>query len=932
MYQRRNFFCVSVLWGFRLDSGDNVIEPHLWEAITAGLDRGEPFDQAMPKERAEWLVDGSFHAPGGTPVTGGAASVTVAGSHKEIAVSGERYWGVLGASNPVPFTTMPISYRRAFGGDGFDWNSVGKGYSAVDTEDGRVHPLPNVEYPDQAVASPDDRPRPAAFGRVDVMWQPRHSYSGTYDEKYLDQSMLGLPDDIDWRFFNDAAEDQWFDGELKGDEAFEIVNMNPDRARIQGRLPGIRARCFVERTTDRDAGATTITEIPLTADTVRFFPESLYGVVIFRGTMEVAEPDGEDVRTLLAAAENIADTPRPRDHYIDQLQKRSDPEQAFKYLLDTRPLLPLGCPSELEELAGPTDGQTDAMTENMDAFVAQKRREVSRELENSSQEVAAELERHGIKDLDVERQGEDSPHAQAINQYLERALPGINDGRAQSNPGAMLAGMDLDAFEDMRRYVESVKDEQVEEGRARIQQNIEQLERELERTVNTGERESIRERIDGLKRSLEAFDAAPAPQLPRTERQIDEQIATQERSIEQAREQLSATIAAGGANAPRAEEQLRQLDEGWAQSREQLISAKAQVREQHRKTAHYMEQATSPHPGEEAEIATRLLQRYRSGESTAEGDYAFVDLSGQDLRGIDLREAYLEYADLSGCDLSEANLTGAILTHARLDGTRFRNAQMHRTNLGRSHLEGAAFERCDLREVILSYCRARDSKWVDCDLREGGFSFHQATFDRCQFEGVQIDNHTFINCDFSRCSFRNCTLNDAIWLQEPVLTGVTFHACELARASVFAAEAEDATFRDCTMPNARFMVACQLRGADFRGSNLDEATFREAIIEHADFSDTTLHQSDFSEVSATGARFERAVGRRGLWQSARLHNASLKRADLMESSLRKAVLTRADLSGANLYGVNLHYVTVGETEFRGANLTRTLLQDWQPSR
>lgn len=929
LYRRRHFFAASVLWGFRLDSGDNVIEPYLWEAIAGLLETGEPFDQAMPKGRAEWLVNGCFHAPGGKPVTGGGISVTLGSRHKELAVTGDRNWLAPGATPPEPFTEMPIDYRHAFGGEGFKSNPVGKGYRPVEADTGEAHPLPNVEYPDQAVASPADRPRPAAFGRIDVMWEQRFRYSGTYDDQYLQQAFMGLPDDIDWRFFNDAAEDQWLDGDLRGDEAFEIVNMSPDMPRIRGTLPGVRGRCFIEQASDRDGKTTDIREIPLRADTVWLFPGHMCGVVIFRGTTEVEEHDGGDVRTLLAAAENLRDVPRPAGHYIDNLHKRADPEQAYKYLMQTRPLLPHGCTSEFEELAsGAGHGEGDAFGDNMDAFVKNKQQEVRQQLEDNSRQLAAELEQHGIKDIDLNKEAAPSPLADTVKAYLERAIPALgSDDPAKVDPGKLIADMDLGALEELEHYLESVKDQQRDDARNRIQENIDQFERELEQSMAEAERQSLRQRIEQLKKSLEAFDAGPTQPLPRMERQLDARMQAQEQALEQQRQQLRAAMQAGTKGA---EEQLRQIDDAWTQTRDRIAAAKGDMREQHRTTVHFLERSTSPHPGEEATIAARLLRAYRSAGPTAEGDYAFVDLKGHDLRGIDLREAYLEYADLSGCDLSEADLTGAVLTHARLGGTRFRNAQLGKANFGRSHIDGAVFEACDMTETIFSYCHAKNARLTDCDLRGGALSFHQAVFDSCGFEGVNLDDHTFIECDFRHCRFKRCTLNDATFIQQPRLEGARFVDSELARVSVLAAQSAEARFVDCNMVNARFMGGCQLQAADFSGSILDEATFRDASIAEADFSGTQIGQSDFSNVDATGARFDRAIGRRSLWYQAHLQGASLNAVDLMEGSLHKAVLTRADFTGANLYAVNLLHVTVGETGFRDCNLTKTLLQDWRP--
>jgi uncharacterized protein YjbI with pentapeptide repeats len=48
--------------------------------------------------------------------------------------------------------------------------------------------------------------------------------------------------------------------------------------------------------------------------------------------------------------------------------------------------------------------------------------------------------------------------------------------------------------------------------------------------------------------------------------------------------------------------------------------------------------------------------------------------------------------------------------------------------------------------------------------------------------------------------------------------------------------------------------------------------------------------------------------------------------------LMDARLTSADLSYSNLYSVDFMNATVGGTDFTGANLDMTRLEDWRPSR
>ena len=55
-HQGRHYFTASALWGFRLGSGEPVLEQDLWTSLGDMLGRNELFDGGMPKSRGEFLV------------------------------------------------------------------------------------------------------------------------------------------------------------------------------------------------------------------------------------------------------------------------------------------------------------------------------------------------------------------------------------------------------------------------------------------------------------------------------------------------------------------------------------------------------------------------------------------------------------------------------------------------------------------------------------------------------------------------------------------------------------------------------------------------------------------------------------------------------------------------------------------------------------
>lgn len=196
-------------------------------------------DFVLEKPSTDVVVVGKAVAPGGHPVAQLTVRLQVQDRTKSALVFGERRWvraiGGWTATDPVPFTEMPLTFDRAFGGHD---DSRGPGYLSVEQRnlagvgfhphrankaiDGA--PLPNVERAGQVIGSPRDRPEPVGFGCLGRTWQDRVKYAGTYDQRWLDEIYPYLPEDFDSRYFQSAPEDQRFD-HFVGGEVLRCVHM-----------------------------------------------------------------------------------------------------------------------------------------------------------------------------------------------------------------------------------------------------------------------------------------------------------------------------------------------------------------------------------------------------------------------------------------------------------------------------------------------------------------------------------------------------------------------------------------------------------------------------------------------------------------------------------------------------------------------------------
>jgi len=281
------------------------------------------------KPRADLLCVGRAYAPGGQPVASLPVRFGLLDRPKEIRVVGDRRLRMVGPTPevgpPEPFTSMDLSYCRAFGGaDPEDPNGAsvcptnpfGRGY-ARNAGAQRDRPMPNLEDPRQPLRSLAEPLPPAGFGPMGRTWQPRLALAGTYDERWQTERAPEPPEDFDYRFFNAAPPDQQIEGYLRGDESLWVENLHPELSRLTVRLPGVRMRAFVEAGADVAHVGAGLRELRLRLDTVWLDMEALRLVLVWRAAFyasHVAEGGA-----LLIGAERIADEPKPVALHAAQL-------------------------------------------------------------------------------------------------------------------------------------------------------------------------------------------------------------------------------------------------------------------------------------------------------------------------------------------------------------------------------------------------------------------------------------------------------------------------------------------------------------------------------------------------------------------------------------------------------------------------------------
>jgi len=291
-------------------------------------------DFAYHKPRADFLLAGKCHVPGGKPVQACKVTFQVGDRTKTLGVFGNRYWNQItrNISNPEPYIEMELRYENSFGGKGYKKNPVGKGYGKVKREDGsKVLPLPNIEDLNHLIDSPGSRPEPAGFGPIGNMWAQRFAKLGTYKGNWLKKRWPWFPDDFDWSFFNAAPLDMQIEGYFKGDEPLYFENLHPVHSQYRCQLPGLRARLFLNKLDLNDPKLTRFTEVPLNLDTLWIDMELEKLVLVWRGVMEVLSEDYEEIAHCFIIAENLEETFQTKEYYQDlfyrQIAEKEEPEK-----------------------------------------------------------------------------------------------------------------------------------------------------------------------------------------------------------------------------------------------------------------------------------------------------------------------------------------------------------------------------------------------------------------------------------------------------------------------------------------------------------------------------------------------------------------------------------------------------------------------------
>lgn len=912
----------SALLGLDMRTGGVLAADAALTAAMQALPSGCRLDVGIPKQEAEWLLAGVV-----TPRAREGAVV-------EIRVGRSRRRFLVAASpdgSPVPL----LWEKTAFDPEG---NPLG----------GKNPQISDPALPHGAPACP------LPLGA----WPCRIKNMGTYDARWLKTRWPGLPDDADWRFFNEAQPQQRLPDGLRGDEEILLAGFFDDAPERRFRLPGARLRFEILRREDN-----VWKEHAARMDTLWLFPGQNTALLYWHALVPCADEAASDIAAVrfhlspdtletapppapaadtAAAAEQTADAPAPgmsaavttaAGMTAAATAGASDSDREPAAASVETPSSPTQETASSPTTPTPAPAVSDTPTFSPAALSATMREELTEDLP----EINAALEEAGLPPLSPEQIEETRRHIDALTAKLAEVEatpppPPLEEqlrqaGVPEDRIAAVNTALELE-LPDPTQHADSASWQAASDAFlarfSALLQPDEGLRASMSRTLQLlgpdGEKQ-----LKAL-----AGDMADSPQalLQRAGMRPDnaERLLTMLEQAPDDPDELDAyarelEMAAGfppdsiSGHLQRYRDALREL-EGESPAAPESSSPKAP--EESGTTA-----ASDAPP---ATATASEEQPPQSAGNAAEAEAATTDTATDSAAplsraavmallasGASLAGAVLAGADLSGLRFDKQHLAGTDFSGANLRGASFVDADLSGASLEGADASDAVFLRARLDKARLRQLRAADADFTGATLAGAdarGADFSGATFQESQAADLHAADAVFANARLRDADFSGADLSGAR------LTGTDMHALKLDRARLSGANLADASLNNGTRaPGADFSGAA-LGGSVWSGVAAPQAVFQRAAADNASFIDCDFTGTGWDAVRARHADFTRCS----------LRGASLQRADLFEASLREARLHAADVRNANLYGADLYRLgTDDATRLDGAHIARTIL-------
>lgn len=257
---------------------------------------------------------------------------------------------------------------------------------------------------------------------------------------------------------------------------------------------------------------------------------------------------------------------------------------------------------------------------------------------------------------------------------------------------------------------------------------------------------------------------------------------------------------------------------------------------------------------------------------------------------FDFRAAGNAQVDLSGEDLSGVNFGYADFTRALLKGTKLNAAKFDKARFPDTSLDHADFTGATLKTV----------------------DFRTATMDGTILNGV-----TGESCDFSGCDLRTVISTTALAIASPAEAPTRFSRAKLKFALL------GPVWKDRILDYAQVeSFPASVSGLDARNADLTGMQLAKLVALEPNFQNAKVHAVGFSFSKLTSAKFDGAR-----MEGISLHDGTaLAPADFTASELRNASFKDANVSGVSFSGAKLQESVFDGATVRGANFANAYMK------
>ncbi|MBI6550375.1 DUF2169 family type VI secretion system accessory protein [Xenorhabdus lircayensis] len=828
---QKNYLGVSIMVLADMSASPRLRpEPELWQLAEAELKTCNGIiDLAMPKSYAEFLATGYAYTHHQTDKTTCAARIQVEQLDKTLLAFGDRHWMNEAPSKPQEFEQMRLDWSRAFGGESYDENPHGIGFTPETQENGiEVHQLPNIETLHRQLLSPRDTPNPASFCPLNFMWPRRFTRIGKkYDKEWLENEFPGFAHDIDWRLFNAAPRDQWWEQyeALPEKATWRIWNMHPKKPVQTGILPSWQARCFIKRLR---ADEEVFEEIVMRNTTVWFFPHLEQMILIWHGCARINEDDATDVLQMLSAME-LSDEPRTENYYLQILNQRTDKEKGALYAFREKDLVP-------EEIIGPW----------VDTDQPENGSSLRETLQNREKRLREQQRERMAK------------YGRDINTLIPPATEPLSPPKQDELP-EFTNKIEQDA---VQKYAEAERQRVEIRARAKKQGiNVEQI--------------AVENQLRGPQNFHQMRDIL---------HQQQQQMGLSDKNLAQAEQSLHKMYLASALSQGPALRLTGDLS--------QIIRKRAQRIMQKGGDFSGMDFTGADLSGMDlrgADFSRTLLESACFNDSQLDGadfseamlartEICHASLHGVTLDNASLTQAKCEQSNFSAASFKETQLQETLFDHCRFNNAVFTDLFLQETFITHCRFQHSQWQSCIFLEMTLpslkfNYANLNKVSFIKCQLEKA--IFDHATLDGCSWvetkaEAIRFRSANLLTCAFTmeselnQADFSHATLTECNLRQMPLVQS-TFHAATLNNSDLSEANCQLANmqylntvksiftrtdFREALLNNANLIGAlmqkCSFNGTDLREANLFRTDMSQSIID-----DSTLIDHAYTQRTKT---------------------------------------------------------------------------------